>query len=258
VAHIREVWRGEALALEDGKPLLDLVHPGAVDRGEVHLEARVLLEPSSGELALVRADVVADEVDDGDTDGGSPVDFLKQFDELRLTLASPADPDHLARSQVEGGDEVRGPAALVLVFDLCGTLGAWRLGWNCSGSRLHRRFLVEREHALMGKERSCVQVLDVEYGSFERRVQGRVGAEPVVDSPGFELVREQDPLDRLGRDGLDDAISHQSTRQLSAGPEGQRPVRIVRELTGQLDEVSCGFGGKSGVDAHSARHPPDP
>ena len=44
---------GEALALEDGEPLLDLIHPGAVDGREVHAEAGMPREPGAGELALL-------------------------------------------------------------------------------------------------------------------------------------------------------------------------------------------------------------
>jgi len=66
VVEIGEVGNGEALALEDREPLLDLVHPGAVDGREVHAEAGMPREPGAGELAFVGADVVADQVDEGD------------------------------------------------------------------------------------------------------------------------------------------------------------------------------------------------
>lgn len=178
-------------------------------------------EPRTGELALVHADVVADEVDGGDLDGCSAIDLLEQLDKLRLTLAPTADPDHLARASVERRHEVRGPAALVFVLHFRGLLAGGRLGGSRSGSRLDRRLLVDAKYALMGEERSCVQVLDVEHGRLERRVQGRLRTEPVVDSPRLEFVREQDALDRLRRDGLDDAFSLQSPRELCAGPQRQ-------------------------------------
>ena len=52
-----------------------------MDGGEVHLEARMLLEPSPNLLALVHAEVVADQVDQRDGLGRLVVDLLQQLDD---------------------------------------------------------------------------------------------------------------------------------------------------------------------------------
>src|SRR5689334_21946564 len=50
---IGEGGRAEALATEDPEPLLDRVHPRAVDWSEVGDEARMVGQPLSDELAMM-------------------------------------------------------------------------------------------------------------------------------------------------------------------------------------------------------------
>jgi hypothetical protein len=71
---VGEVGRGHPLALKDGKPLLDLVHPRAVHRREVHLEVRMLREPCAYELAVVDAEAVAKQVNERDGLGRVAID----------------------------------------------------------------------------------------------------------------------------------------------------------------------------------------
>ena len=59
-----EIRRHEPFALQDGEPLLDLVHPGTMDGREVHAKPWMLLEPRADLLALMHSKVVADEVDE--------------------------------------------------------------------------------------------------------------------------------------------------------------------------------------------------
>ena len=44
---VSEVGSRKPFPLQDGEPLFDLVHPGAMHRREVHLEARMLFEPGA-------------------------------------------------------------------------------------------------------------------------------------------------------------------------------------------------------------------
>jgi hypothetical protein len=69
VSEIGEVWGTETLALQDREPLLDLVHPRAVHRREVHLKTWVRGEPRTNQLAVVDAEVV--------TDGVAPPPFFQ-------------------------------------------------------------------------------------------------------------------------------------------------------------------------------------
>jgi hypothetical protein len=48
--------------LQDREPLLDLIHPRAVDQGGAQTEPRVLGEPGANLFAVVRAEVVAEHV----------------------------------------------------------------------------------------------------------------------------------------------------------------------------------------------------
>src|SRR3954466_13303843 len=66
---VGEVGRAEALATEDAEPLLDRVHPGAVDRGEVGDEAGVGGEPGTDEFAVMDRDIVGEQMDRGDRGG---------------------------------------------------------------------------------------------------------------------------------------------------------------------------------------------
>lgn len=62
VIEVGEVGSAESLPAQNGKPLLDLIHPGTVYGSEVHDETRMSLQPRASELALVDADVVADDM----------------------------------------------------------------------------------------------------------------------------------------------------------------------------------------------------
>jgi hypothetical protein len=105
---IREVGSREPLPLQDGEPLFDLVHPGAVHRREVHLEARMLLEPGANLLAVMNADVVADDVDELDLGRRFLIDLLEEFDELDLSLSPTTDSEDLSVSPMLAGEaEVR-------------------------------------------------------------------------------------------------------------------------------------------------------
>src|SRR5512145_257647 len=126
---IREVGSGEPLPLQDGEPLFDLVHPGAVHGREVHLEARMLLEPGANLLAVMNADVVADDVDELDLRRRFLVDLLQEFDELDLSLSPTTDSEDLSGPGVERSKEIERTLALVFVLDTHGYEA--RLRWTC-------------------------------------------------------------------------------------------------------------------------------
>ena len=53
----------KALPLENRKPLLDLIQPRAMDRGDMEDKARRTLQPSPDFFAVMCRDIVADHVD---------------------------------------------------------------------------------------------------------------------------------------------------------------------------------------------------
>ena len=56
VGQVGDVGRHHEPALEDRERLLHVIHLGAVDGREVHLEARMALQPEARPLAMVRRD----------------------------------------------------------------------------------------------------------------------------------------------------------------------------------------------------------
>jgi hypothetical protein len=247
----------DALTLEAREPLLDLVHPRAVHRGVVHVEARVRGEPRANELAAVGNHVVADEVDRRDGIRRATIDLLEELDELDHPLAAAADADDLTGPRVERGQQVERARANVLVLDANGhAVGSRGAGCVRSGSRLDRGLLVEREHALVGGERSRVEVADVADARGEGLVSLHLRAHPVMDAPRLQLVRREDPLDRLRRDRLHDPIANRRARQLRARPQRQRTIDAVRKLARELDDLHRDYRGeKRAARPFVERHP---
>ena len=120
---VGEVGRAEAFASEDPEPLLDRVHPGAVDRGEVSDEAGMSGEPLLDEFAVMDRDVVGEQVDGRDRGGDGLVEVREEGEILDLAFAAGGDAVDLAGAGVEGREQVGGASALVLVLDLQGTTG---------------------------------------------------------------------------------------------------------------------------------------
>lgn len=249
----------QALALDDGEPLLDLVHPGAVHRREVEPEPRMPLEPGLDLFTPVGAYVVADDMDDLDRSWGSAVYLFEKFNDFTLAFSLSADPDSFTSARIEGGQQVQRPLALILMFEFdryATRRSGLGLGWTWSW--LERGLLVHAEHLFLRPERTRVQVHDVERLLPERFVTRYLAAEPVVDAPGLELLRQKNPLDRLGRNVLDDLIALERPGQLGAGPQRQRTTRVVRQFAGQLDQVRGHLGGKSGLGARCEVHQAGP
>ena len=116
VGEVLEVWCLHALALKDREPLLHLVHPRAVHRRKVHLKTGMLLEPRPHHLAVVHADIVADEMDGSDFRWCRSVVFLESLEKFHLPFASAQDTHHLAGACIKGRKEVERSFAGVFVF----------------------------------------------------------------------------------------------------------------------------------------------
>ena len=125
---VGEVGGAEAFASEDPEPLLDRVHPGAVDRGEVSDEAGMSGEPLLDEFAVMDRDVVGEQVDRRDRGGDGLVEVREEGEIFDLAFAPGGDAVDVAGAGVEGGEQVGGASALVLVLDLQGTTGLSRAG----------------------------------------------------------------------------------------------------------------------------------
>lgn len=242
---VGEIGVAESLALENREPLLNLICPRAVDGREMEPEARMLGEPSPHELAMVRADVVANHVDNADGGRGTPVDLFEEFDELDLALAAAADADHFTATGIEGGQEIKGPGSGVLVLkvhrDALGLSGARRGGpW----SRLQGGLFVRGEHPFVGFEGTGVEVAEIVDPLVKLVITGPLRTQPVVDSPGLETLRTEQTLDRLRRDRVDHIIAYQRAGQLGACPQRQRSPCVLWQLAGELDQMGEHYRGK--------------
>ncbi len=114
------VFRGNisdthACALEDAAPLLHLIHPGAVNRREVHHNAWMFHQPVADFLAVMCTDMIAHEMNRRHVFVNLPVQLCQKGDAFRLTFAGVAWPIDGSRTGLEGGTSIYGPAALVCV-----------------------------------------------------------------------------------------------------------------------------------------------
>ncbi len=185
---VGEVGGAEAFASEDPEPLLDRVHPGAVDRGDVSDETRVGSEPAADERPMMDRDVVGEQVDRRDRGGDGPVEVLQEGEIFDLAFAPGGDAVALAGAGVEGGNQVGGASSLVLVLDLPGSTGLRRAGGDAAWSGLERGHLVETEHHLVIGEQAGQQVSDGPNLGGKGRVTGPAWMEPDVRSPGLQAI----------------------------------------------------------------------
>jgi hypothetical protein len=104
-----------ALQLHGGErrePPLDEVHPRAIGRGEVEVEAPVAQQPFVDERGLVGLKIVEDHVH-VELMGNLAVDRVQEGDEVRTAMGRLDVGDDTPGSVVEGGEEITGTVALV-------------------------------------------------------------------------------------------------------------------------------------------------
>lgn len=104
----------DALDGDVAEEALDHVQPRRAGRREVHVEARVSLQPPPHSLVLVGAVVVGDHVD-GETGRGLAVDHLEEAKPLLVAVPLGAHAEDLAVQRIHGGEQRRGAVALVVV-----------------------------------------------------------------------------------------------------------------------------------------------
>src|SRR5260370_24255278 len=100
----------EAVALDLGKPELDLIQPRAVRRRIVHRDARVRGEPCGDGLGLMRGEVVGDEMDRAAPRVGGH-QLVQEGEELDTRMAGARAPPLMARSAPPRGPQRRRPGA---------------------------------------------------------------------------------------------------------------------------------------------------
>ena len=83
-----KVGNAQPLPLENRKPLLNLIHPRAMDRGEMEDKAGMALQPLADFLAMMRGDVVADHVDRRNRRGNLRIKRGQKRDTFPLAFAA--------------------------------------------------------------------------------------------------------------------------------------------------------------------------
>jgi hypothetical protein len=112
----------QAFALENAEPLLHLVHPGAVDRRNVHHKSWMLDEPLPHFFAVMCADMIAYEMNRLDMGDNLRVQLFQNGDEFLWTLARVTLPKDASRTGVECGKYIQGSPALICMLRAVGNI----------------------------------------------------------------------------------------------------------------------------------------
>lgn len=102
----RKVDNAQPLALQNRKPLLDLVHPGTMPRRKVEEKARMRLHPLLDLFAVMGRDIVTDEVDSLDDGRNFPVQMLQKGEKLALPLALVTLAIDMPGPRIKGGTQI--------------------------------------------------------------------------------------------------------------------------------------------------------
>ena len=186
---------------------------------EMHLETWVSPQPRTHHLAMMDTEVVADQVNFRDRHRSSSVDFFQQLDKFSLTLATTKDSNHLARARIQSSKQIQCPVAPILMLDM-----DRNRAWPCRGRAmlarawLDRCFLIDTKDPFIRFQGACIQIAQLHNLGSKPLIQRRLAVEPVVGAPGFESMRPQNPLDRLGRNVLDNAALFERPSQFGASP----------------------------------------
>jgi hypothetical protein len=157
-------------------------------------------------------------------------------------------PVDFARTAVEAGKEIERPRPLVLMLDAVGPVVG--LGWQRrgrSGPRLQGGLLIEGEHQRIGSEGTGREVNQL----GDRRREGGVprvcGVQPQMLALGLQLMGDQNPPHRGGRDILQDPIGDALSCEFGTIPLGEATTHQVRPLAGQAHDVDRDLQGKTAL-----------
>jgi hypothetical protein len=111
-------------------------------------------------------------------------------------------------------------------------------------SRRQRGLLVHRQYHLIRTQRPGVELKERGHGGIEGGISRRLGIQPDMLAPGFELRCRQNPSHGGGGDVLNDPVRDQRPRQFGTIPLGQAAAQRIRALAGQAYHVDGDLGGK--------------
>ena len=175
---------------------------------------------------------------------------------LDLALAAGGHAVDLPRARVEGGEQVGGAGARVLVLDLDRATRLGRTGRHPAWSRLEGGHLIQAEDDLVEAQGAGQQIGDGPHLRGERRIAGRARVEPDVRSPRLQTIGQQHPLDRLGRDRRHDLVADELPCQFCAVPLAEGPPGLLGQLARPPDQVQGHLRGKRSAADPTADDPP--
>jgi hypothetical protein len=236
----------QAFPLDNADPLFDVIHPRTMHGCEMHDNTRMVGYPFADFFPMMGTDMVAHQMNGMDALVTLGIPRFQKGDAFPLTLPFITVPIDLASTGVQGGKEMEGPCARILVLGPGGNL--LRLGWpgrSVTRSRLQRGLLVHRQDHLIWTQRPCVEVNERGHGGREGGISRLFGIQPDMRAPGFELRCRQHPSHGGGGDVLNDPVRAQLPRQFGTIPRGQAAAQRIRALAGQAYHVDGDLGGKT-------------
>ena len=221
--------------MQDTEPLLDLVHPGAVNGSKVKLKPGMFLEPFLDLFAMMSSDVVTNDMNQSDLRWNFPVYMIEKGDELLLSFAAAAPADDLSRPGIEGGKKIQGSVPFVLMFDEVGKVArfCWLCGAN-SRSRLEGGLFVERKDDFMGTERAGMRIDEGSNAFVEGFIPGVLCGEPHMAAPGLDFMVEENAANSLRRNARRQPLVNEPPCQFHTVPLRQGSPPDLRPLAGRL------------------------
>ena len=239
-----EVGDAKPLALQDAKPLFDLVHPRTVDWWMMEHEPRMFGQPGLNLFSLVHAKVVEHDINDGDGRRDLEVQLLQEFDELLLSLAIGGVSVDFARARVERGEQIQGTTAIVLMLDAYWLIWFGGQGRRIPGTRLQAGLLIFAQDHFMRPQPTRIEITDRPRQLREGGIARHLGRQPHLMTPRFQPVTRQNLSHAFDRDRPHDLRVDQLPPDLNAVPLRQRTPRRVGAFASDLHCVDRHLGGK--------------
>jgi hypothetical protein len=217
-----------------------------MNRREVHDNARGFLQPLADFFAVMRADVIAHEMNRLDGLVNRRVSRCKKGDAFLLTLAWGTLPIDCSRPGLDGRESIQGPAALVCVLMPSGKVPGWR--GPCGRETRTRRqggCLIHGQDDFVIRPWTRVEVDEGREGGIKDGVPWSLGREPAMRAPGLQMRAGQKPPHRGGGDRLHHARRDELVGQCRALPRGQAATQRIRPLAGEASHVDRDLRGEN-------------
>ena len=205
---------------------------------EVHHKPRMLGEPSGDVFAMMRTDMVTDQMKRPDVLSTLLIQVFQEGEAFLRPLACITWALAPASAGIKGGQAGEGASAFVLVRIPVGPV--LRLSWPGRGqprTRRQRGLLSQREHHLVSAEGTRVELDHVGDRGLQCGITWVLGRQPEMMPPGCPLRRRHDPADGRGRDVRHEPVRDQLPRQLGTIPLGEATAEQIRAFAGQAHDV---------------------